>query len=158
MSGELMFGSMSLAEVALRLVSALVLGAVVGWNRERIGKPAGLRTHMMVSLGAATFVMLGLELVADYGNQPSQIRLDPTRVIQGVVGGIGFLGAGSIIQSRRQIEGITTAASVWVAGALGTACGVGVILLAGLTTLLALMTLAVLAPLEHRLRRGSGDD
>lgn len=108
-----------MGDLLLRLLCAVLLGGLLGWERERRDKPAGLRTHMLVALGAAAF----MELAARLDGQGPDI--DPTRVIQGIVGGIGFLCAGSIIQSRGQVQGITTAASVWVAGGIGTACGLG---------------------------------
>ncbi len=126
----------SLTEVALRLLVAVAIGALIGWDREQADKPAGLRTHMLVALGAASFTLLGFE-VGDHLAPNTGDRFDPTRVLQGVIGGIGFLGAGAIIQNRGQVTGITTAASVWVAGALGSAAGVGAYVLAVFTALFA---------------------
>lgn len=131
-------------EVTIRLFVAIAVGGLIGWDRQRSDKPAGLRTHMLVALGAATFTLLGFEvgehLLSRSGNGAG---FDPTRVLQGVVGGIGFLGAGAIIQDRGRVSGITTAASVWVSGALGAAAGVGAFVLAGITTVLALFILIV---------------
>src|SRR5262245_30552128 len=93
---ELLSQGVPIAQMALRLLVASVIGRVPGFDRERKDKPAGLRTHMLVSLGSATFVLLGFEVSAEL--VPGGI--DPTRVLQGVVGGIGFLAAGSIIQAR----------------------------------------------------------
>lgn len=119
------------------------MGGVVGWTRERRDKPAGIRTHMMVALGAATFVVLALEMDAQAIQHGSPARIDPTRVLQGVIGGIGFLGAGSIIQAKGRVSGVTTAASVWVCGALGVAAGLGAYWTGCLATLLGFITLTV---------------
>lgn len=143
--------SVGLADAAVRLVAASLLGAAIGYNRERIGKPAGLRTHMMVTLGAAFFVLLGVELMMEYSARVPGSQLDPTRVLQGVVGGIGFLGAGSIIHSRGSVQGVTTAASVWVTGAIGAGCGLGFYTLALIGTGLALTTLYLVGQVEKRL-------
>jgi putative Mg2+ transporter-C (MgtC) family protein len=143
--------SVGLIDAAVRLLVASILGAVLGYNRERIGKPAGLRTHMMDTLGAAFFDLIGVELMMEYTTRIPGAQLDPTRVLQGVVGGIGFLGAGSIIHSRGSVEGVTTAASVWVAGAIGAGCGLGFYTLGLLVTGFALFTLYLVGLLEKRL-------
>ena len=135
----------SVTEVALRLVVAIAIGALIGWDRERADKPAGLRTHMLVALGSASFTLLGFE-VGDHLAPKTGDGFDPTRVLQGVIGGIGFLGAGAIIQNRGHVSGITTAASVWVAGALGSAAGVGAYVLAVFTALLAFGILRMFRP------------
>lgn len=129
-------------EVTVRLLVAIAIGGLIGWDRQRSDKPAGLRTHMLVALGSASFTLLGFEVGAHLSPRTGE-GFDPTRVLQGVIGGIGFLGAGSIIQNRGQVSGITTAASVWVSGALGAAAGVGAFVLAGITTLMALLILLV---------------
>ena len=152
MLSELTKGA-SVTEVAIRLAVAVVLGASLGWDRERWNKPAGIRTHMLVSLGSATFTILGFEVGQHYSNG----GFDPTRVLQGVVGGIGFLGAGAILQNRGQVSGITTAASVWVAGALGAAAGVGAYVLAMIATALAFAILAGAGKLEQLARKNGGD-
>jgi len=121
-------------QMAIRLAAAAGLALLLGLERELRGKQAGLRTHMLVSLGAAAFMMMGLHvLVATATGDPSA-RIDPTRIIEGVIGGVGFLGAGSIIQSGGKIHGITTGASIWAAGAIGLACGIGNLLLAVMLT------------------------
>lgn len=130
----------SVSEVVVRLLVALFAGAVIGWDRGRLDKPAGLRTHMLVGLGSCTFTLLGFE-VSEHLAERTGSEFDPTRVLQGVVGGIGFLGAGTIIQSRGQVSGVTTAASVWVAGALGAAAGVGAYVLTAASTVLAFLVL-----------------
>jgi len=135
----------SVTEVALRLLVAIAIGALIGWDRERADKPAGLRTHMLVALGSASFTLLGFE-VGDHLAPKTGDGFDPTRVLQGVIGGIGFLGAGAIIQNRGHVSGITTAASVWVAGALGSAAGVGAYVLAVFTSLMAFGILRFVRP------------
>jgi putative Mg2+ transporter-C (MgtC) family protein len=127
-----------------RLVLAVVLGGVLGWDRERRDKPAGLRTHMLVSLGSASFVGLTVDLKTEAGGH----AIDPTRVLQGVVGGLGFLGAGTIIQGRGHVSGLTTAASVWVVGAVGAAAGLGAYVLAVGTAVLAVPVLSMLGAVE----------
>jgi putative Mg2+ transporter-C (MgtC) family protein len=140
-------------EIVQRLLASLVVGALIGWDRERKNKPAGLRTHMLVTLGSATFCLMAFEVGAALSERYGERGVDPMRVLQGVVGGIGFLGAGSIIQNRGRVQGVTTAAGVWMAGALGAACGVGAYVLAGLSVLCAFLVLTVLARLERLLPR-----
>jgi len=135
----------SVTEVALRLLVAVAIGGLIGWDRERADKPAGLRTHMLVALGSASFTLLGFE-VGDHLAPKTGEGFDPTRVLQGVIGGIGFLGAGAIIQNRGHVSGITTAASVWVAGALGSAAGVGAYVLAVFTAAMAFGVLRLVRP------------
>src|SRR5512134_3765575 len=117
-----MSASLTVEEIVLRMTLASLLGACVGWDREAENKAAGLRTHMLVSLGSAIFTITALQMfqltTAEGGG-----RGDPTRLLQGLVAGIGFLGAGQIIQSQREVVGITTAAGIWVVGAIGVACG-----------------------------------
>lgn len=125
-----------------RLIMALVLGAAIGYERERSGKSAGLRTHMLVSLGAAIFILVPLQS----GIQPA----DMSRVVQGVIAGIGFLGAGAILKlsGDTQVKGLTTAASIWVAAGIGIAAGMGREATAVVSTLAALFILAVVRRLE----------
>jgi putative Mg2+ transporter-C (MgtC) family protein len=127
---------------AVRLLVAAALGAVIGHNRESRGKPAGLRTHMLVSIGAAVFVVAPLQL---------GMRVeDLSRVLQGVTAGIGFLGAGAVIklQQRQEIHGLTTAASIWTAAAVGIAAGLGQEMTAILSTLFIWCVLAAVYRLE----------
>jgi putative Mg2+ transporter-C (MgtC) family protein len=140
----------SMGEVAIRLTVAILIGGLIGYDRQRLDKPAGLRTHMLVALGSASFTLLGFEVGAHLSPRTGE-GFDPTRVLQGVIGGIGFLGAGAIIQNRGHVSGITTAASVWVAGALGAAAGVGAYVLAAFTTVLAFVILSILVKLESKI-------
>lgn len=129
-----------LFEVIMPLCVASLAGALVGWDREVHGKVAGLRTHMLVSLGAAIFVTAAVQLAEQAGGQDG-ISVDTSRIIEGVATGIGFLGAGSIVKSRYKVEGVTTAASIWVTGAIGAACGARLYLLAAAAAVLALFVL-----------------
>ncbi|HET8916999.1 MAG TPA: MgtC/SapB family protein [Candidatus Binatia bacterium] len=125
-----------------RLLTAMILGALVGAQRESIGKPAGLRTHMLVAMGSALFVLAPLE---------AGMELDGiSRVIQGIVTGIGFIGAGAILklQEKREIEGLTTAAGIWMTAAIGIAAGLGRWGLALVSTILTWITLSVIGKIE----------
>ena len=124
--------------VMVRLLLAALLGGIVGYEREHKGKAAGLRTHMLVAMGAALFV-----LVPERGGMDIA---DMSRVIQGVVAGVGFLGAGAIIKrhSEEQVQGLTTAAGIWMTAAIGVACGLGREAIALLAPLLAIVILVML--------------
>jgi putative Mg2+ transporter-C (MgtC) family protein len=135
-----------LAVVVIRVIAATLLGAIVGIERERAGKPAGLRTHMLVSLGTAVVVLA----CAD-----ANMSLDGlSRVIQGIVTGIGFVGAGTILKlnEQREIKGLTTAAGLWMTAAIGVACGLGGIGLAVIATIVALLILALEHVIDTRIR------
>lgn len=123
----MLFVDMPIWEAASRLLIAAVLGMVVGFEREYRRKPAGIRTHMLVATGSAAFMILTLELALGPLKVIDQASADPSRIIQGIIGGIGFLGAGAIIQGGREVTGLTTGASIWVAGAIGVASGIGFI-------------------------------
>jgi putative Mg2+ transporter-C (MgtC) family protein len=138
------------ADIILRLLVAVIAGGVVGWNREREDKPAGLRTHMLVSLGSASFTVIMIDLMQRYPAHTG--GGDPTRIVQGIATGIGFLGAGSIMQSGRTVRGITTAAGIWVVGAIGVACGAGAYVIAGTTVLLTFIILSAVVRLERRIQ------
>jgi putative Mg2+ transporter-C (MgtC) family protein len=130
---------------ALRLILAVALGGMLGYERERLGKAAGLRTHMLVSLGSALFILGAL----DAGAAPG----DLTRVVQGIATGIGFVGAGAILklteQGHVQVKGLTTASTVWIAAAVGMAVGAGRVWLPVFSTALCLVILVVLGRYEH---------
>jgi len=136
-------------EMAIRLSAAALLALFLGLERELRGKPAGLRTHMLVSLGAAGFMLIAMEVLFATATGDPSARIDPTRVIEGVIGGIGFLGAGSIIQSRGSVHGITTGAAIWTAGAIGLACGLGNFILASMITALAVVITVILGLFER---------
>lgn len=131
--------------VTFRLTLAAIAGALPGLQRERVHVAAGLRTHMLVSLGAAIFVLAAID---------SQASVDAaTRVIQGLATGIGFVGAGAILKSSQsqQVHGLTTASSIWLTAALGTAAGLGRVWLTILGSIFALLILATLRRFEQRI-------
>ncbi|MBN8238895.1 MgtC/SapB family protein [Marinobacter hydrocarbonoclasticus] len=138
-----------LIDMVIRLLMAAGLALVLGLERELRGKPAGLRSHMLVSVGASAFIMMGMHILLATAEGDPSARIDPTRIVEGVIGGIGFLGAGSIIQSRGNVQGITTGASIWVSGAIGVACGLGTLALASMVTVLSLIIVVVLGRFER---------
>lgn len=123
-------------EMVLRILLAFALGALLGWERERAGRPAGLRTFMMVSAGSAAFT-----LVSIYGFDDLGTVRDPGRVAAQIVTGIGFLGAGTIWRTPSTVRGLTTAATIWFAAALGMMAGVGLYVVATLTAMLGFICL-----------------
>lgn len=128
--------------LVLRVALAAALGGAIGIDRDLLRKPAGARTMMMVSIGACAFTLLGAisaERIAERMTG-TPVSLDPTRVIAGIAGGVGFLGAGMIIQGRGRVRGLTTAAGVWVTAAVGAACGLGEYSLAIVTSIVAILT------------------
>ena len=137
----------------IRLLVAVLLGGLVGYERERQGKPAGLRTHAMVALGAALFTVVSL-----YGFGETA---DTSRVAAMIVSGIGFLGAGAILHERGSVQGLTTAASLWVTAAIGIAVGVGMMLMSLATAALVFAVLRFAptvrqkVPQEMSVRNGS---
>jgi putative Mg2+ transporter-C (MgtC) family protein len=140
-----------LTRIVVRLLLAAALGGVLGFERSQQGKSAGLRTHMLVALGAALFVIVPIQAGASVDSI--------TRVLQGVIAGIGFLCAGTILKSKEghqeQIQGLTTAAGVWLTAAIGLTIGMGHESTAVLSTVLAYLILSVLGRLEQRFERQS---
>ena len=118
-------------ELILRIVLAFIFGGIIGFERERVDRPAGLRTHILVALGAAQFTILSF-----YAFPGS----DPSRIAAAIVAGIGFIGAGTILQSRDKVTGITTAASLWVTASIGMAVGIGQYLVALIVVILTYFT------------------
>ena len=142
------------AALALRLVLASVLGAAVGLNREMSLKPAGLRTHALVSLGAALLTYVGLQF-----GRPTGDMAAASRVVQGMVAGIGFIGGGVILhRGTRAVHGLTTAASIWIVAATGVAAGAGLWRAATISILLALTVLTVGHAVDNALHKVSGPD
>lgn len=131
----------------IAMLVSLVLGTAVGWERQIGRKPAGLRTHTLVCLGSTLFVLLTVHASQNYGGG----NVDPTRIIHGVVTGVGFLGAGSIMRQEGFVQGLTTAASIWMVAAIGVAVGVGAWSLAITGTVLALIVLEGYRWIERRL-------
>ncbi|MCW5889112.1 MAG: MgtC/SapB family protein [bacterium] len=135
-------------QIILRLAVAASLGALVGADRERRERAAGLRTHALVGVGACLFMLVSSFGFGDVVGE-NGVTLDPSRVAAQVVSGIGFLGAGAIIVRRDSVRGLTTAASVWVSAAVGLAIGGGLFIAGGATTALTLLVLAALKPIER---------
>ncbi|WP_209424763.1 MgtC/SapB family protein [Pararhodobacter sp. SW119] len=135
-------------ETALvRLFCAVLLGGVIGFERALHARTAGLRTHILVSLASCLFALLTFEIMARFQGEVS----DPLRLIEAVTSGVAFLAAGSIIMSGGRVLGLTTGAGMWLAGAIGVACGIGAIALAVLATLILLPVLWVLRGVSHRI-------
>ena len=128
--------------VVIRLLAAMILGGIIGIQRERFGKAAGFRTHMMVCLGTAVFVITCSSVGMAFDAM--------SRVIQGLVTGIGFIGAGTILklESEGEIKGLTTAAGIWMTAAIGITAGLGAVGIASMGTVLALVILALAQPVE----------
>jgi putative Mg2+ transporter-C (MgtC) family protein len=141
-------------EVILRLAAATAIGCVIGINREMKGKPAGLRTHALVTLGAALITMMSIQQSISESVAGADAL---SRVIQGIITGIGFLGAGVIIRDEvGHVRGLTTAATIWVGASLGIACGAGYWIGVITTVSLVLIILIVGVPVERLLRRTLG--
>ncbi len=145
--------SLDWSDMAGRLCAALLAGAVIGLERERKHRPAGFRTMILVSLGSALFTLMGWEIIAEAHAQstaPTAPGADLSRILQGLMGGVGFLGAGAVIQSKKAVRGMTTAAAVWVVAAIGAASGLGLYKLVVLGGAMALFTLIILEVVEDR--------
>ena len=128
----------------LAIVLAVIFGAAIGWERQVHGKAAGLRTNILICLGAALFTILSRCMAGPNDSL--------TRIAAQIVSGVGFLGAGAIIQDRGGIHGLTTAATIWLVASIGVACGAERFELASVTTLIALIVLLGLRPIERRSR------
>jgi len=134
-------------ELAVRIAAALVVGGLIGLERELGGHPAGFRTHILVCLGSALIMLLSIYGFSEFAYE-FNVRMDPARLAAQVVSGIGFLGAGTILRTGLTISGLTTAASLWVVAALGLAVGAGFYTGAALTTVLVLISLFLLNKIE----------
>lgn len=130
----------------ISMLTAILLGAMIGLERELSEKPIGLRTNTLICLGACIFTIISIQIGLVYDGSPE-------RIASQVVGGIGFLGAGAIIRDRGTVQGATTAATIWLVASLGVACGAGFFLLAAVGTVLALFVLFGLHLLERKLAR-----
>jgi putative Mg2+ transporter-C (MgtC) family protein len=151
-----MIEPVSFWEMLLRIALAMVMGLCIGWNREVHNKAAGLRTMTLVAMGAAGMVVAAVEVAASTDNAH-----DPLRAVAGIIGGIGFLGAGSIIQSSGRVHGLTTAASIWASAGLGIACGLGLYDLAGVMFAMMIVVLVVLSAMKGEVlpeKQSEGDD
>ena len=148
--------------VAARLLLAAIFGAAIGFEREWRNRPAGLRTHVLVCVAAATFAILTIEIIhapmftADALGDA--VKVDPIRIVEAVTAGVAFLAAGVVIFTRGQVHGLTTGAGMWLAGAIGVACGLGLWQIALFSTVLALLVLILLYAFENRMDMNQGDD
>jgi putative Mg2+ transporter-C (MgtC) family protein len=141
----------TVTKITVRILIAAVLGGILGYERERKSKSAGIRTHILVAVGAAIFIIGPTQAGMSLG--------DLSRVIQGIIQGIGFLGAGAIIigTTTRQTQGLTTAASIWIAAAIGIAAGLGMDATAVLTTIIVLFVLSVVPLITKSTQKNSVD-
>lgn len=157
-----MSDELSTAEAVIRLLVAAVLGGFIGMEREQRQKAAGLRTHMLVSLGSALFLVGAILFAQDAGGMradASVVRLDPVRVLGGIVTGIGFIGAGQIFRSEGTIQGITTAAAIWVTAGMGILVGMGEYVISVAAVAIVLVVVTGLGYVEERwLDDDAGDE
>ena len=136
---------MSNFTIFIRIILAVIFSGVIGLERERKGRAAGLRTHILVCMGSCLIMIISLAVYEAYKDQ---VPVDPARIAAGVVTGIGFLGAGAIIRSPQNVLGLTTAASIWVSAGIGLSLGCGLYFAAFLVTILALVTLVYFKKIE----------
>ena len=143
-------------QILVQLGVAAGLAGIVGWERESQEKPAGFRTFMLVGLGSAAFTLVTMQLYDQIDTPEARTGADPIRIVSGVIGGLGFLGAGTIIQAGTNVRGITTAATVWVTGSVGVACGLGFYTVAIVTVILsyAILRLALVAEAKKPNEKG----
>ena len=136
----------------INLTVSFLLGSLIGWSREREGKTAGMRTHILVCLGSALFMAINISLAKAVPG------IDPGRIAAGVVTGIGFIGAGCIVQTGSGVRGITTAASIWITSAIGIAAGAGLYSEAVTATIFTVLTLQLLREFEVRFIKTKGNN
>lgn len=144
-------------DFVMRLLLAAAAGLVVGWEREVRNRPAGLRTHILVAVGACAFALIGIDLYQWQEETSSRGFSDVVRIVSGVATGVGFLGAGAIIQGREEVHGLTTAAGIWVVSAAGIAAAIANYWILGTTVGITIFVLVVLRYLERRLFHGRED-
>lgn len=144
-------------DISIRLLVAAVLGAAIGLEREIHAHPAGMRTHLLVSLGSAAFTVVSIFVFETPPSPNGTIPTDPSRVAAQIVSGIGFLGAGAILKYGSSVRGLTTAASLWATAAVGMAAGGAAWVVAGVTTLLIVFSLGPLNAIVNRLRLETGE-
>jgi putative Mg2+ transporter-C (MgtC) family protein len=137
-------------EMLLRLVAALVSGALIGYERSFHGRPAGLRTHVLVCLASSLLMLVTVYEMHWVKTGPDEIRLDPTRMAQGIMTGIGFLGAGVIVKEGLNVRGLTTAASIWITSAIGILAGVGLYVPMAISVVMTLVVLSVFRWVEMK--------
>lgn len=137
--------------IAARMLLATIFGAVIGFEREWRNRPAGLRTHILVCVAAATFGILTIEIIHAPMFAKEAVAVDPIRAVEAVTAGVAFLAAGTILFSRGEVQGLTTGAGMWLAGAIGLACGLGLWQIATFGTFLVLVVLVLLQKLQDRM-------
>lgn len=142
--------TLSPLEITMRIIGAIVASALIGYERERKGHEAGIRTHTLVAVGSCIFAIIqvktafkAIELSGIKEHLESAISIDMTRIVAQVVSGVGFLGAGTIIISKRRVRGLTTAASIWTTAAIGVGFGMGYFFTTALSTVVVLITLVI---------------
>jgi putative Mg2+ transporter-C (MgtC) family protein len=143
-------------ELSLRLLLAAALAGLLGAERELTDQPAGMRTHMLLGVGAALFAIIsayGFQTVVGEARNPAGVHVDVSRVAAQIASGVGFIGGGAILKYGASIRGLTTAASLWATAAIGTAVGTGLALVSTVTTLIVLVALVGLRPVREQLRR-----
>lgn len=145
-------------EFIIRILVATVLGAIIGLDREYRTKAAGFRTHVLVAIGSALFMIISVHGFDDMPKDQMTLRMDPARIAAQVVTGIGFIGAGTIIFQKNVVRGLTTAAGLWVTAAIGLACGVGMYVLAIVTTVLVMLCFEAFNFFLHRIRGKKEDE
>lgn len=142
---------MSEWEGLLRLAAAAAIGGAIGYERETLDKSAGLRTHMLVCLGAALFMVGSILLVYEFNDGPDVSKVDPTRIASTIVTGVGFLGGGIIFRNDERVRGLTTAAGLWVAAGIGMAVGAGFYVTAVGSGVMTLIVLVAVRRVEKRM-------
>ncbi len=152
--GSTLLGSVEL-DIIVKLLLAALAGGLVGLEREKHGRPAGLRTNLLVAVGSCVMVIVSEAFFVKYAmyNAESALRIDPSRVAAQIVTGVGFLGAGVILKEGASVRGLTTAASLWTVSGLGMAFGMGFYSLGGIATILVLVSLSFLKRLDPIIRK-----
>lgn len=144
-----------LEEVVLRLFLGALLGGVIGYERYTHGRPAGLRTHLIVCLASVLIMIISVDFQYFAKQNPAYIRIDPSRIAAGAITGIGFLGAGVIIKSGLTVQGLTTAACLWIVSAIGLAVGCGIYLPGIIATFITVVALWLLRFTEKKMQKVS---
>ena len=152
------FGDIFMSDICIvfgKLLIAAILGGFIGWEREKRGRPAGLRTHLLVCVGVTLMMLVSEHIFVHYQGYKSDsvLRIDPARIAAQVVTGVGFLGAGTIMRFKASVRGLTTAASLWIVSGIGLAVGSGFILPAIFTTIIAIATLIFLPKVEGEMEK-----
>jgi putative Mg2+ transporter-C (MgtC) family protein len=142
--------SLPLGVIMARMLGAALFCGLIGFEREASQRPAGLRTHTLIGTAACVYALLSLALLDRASDFPDHVSMDPLRLIDSVTSGVAFLAAGLIVFAKGKVRGLTTGASMWLAAAIGLACGLGEWTIAVLTTALALVVIVVLRWLERR--------